>query len=69
MNNYMALAALRDELRGEHRIKDGVDYSLIQKQDRVTLTCHAVYFDTILEVARKHGVAFSRAFMYDERSW
>jgi len=66
---YINLPALKDELRGEHRIKDGVDYSIIQKQNERTLTCHEAFLDVILEMARKHGVTFKRALTYGERAW
>lgn len=67
--NYVSLVDFKSDLRNDHRIKDGTDYSIIEKQNERTLTCHAAFFDTILEVARNHGVTFKRAFMYDDRSW
>lgn len=67
--DYASLVEFKSELRSDHRIKDGTDYSIIEKQGELTLTCHASYFDTILEVARNHGVTFKRAFMYDSRGW
>ena len=66
--DYVSLVDLKADLR-DLRVKDGVDYSIIEKQNERTLTCHAAYFDTILEVARKHGVTFKRALMYDDRAW
>lgn len=67
--NYVSLVDLRSDLRVEHRIKDGTDYSIIERQGGRILTCHAAFFETILEAARRHGVTFKAAFMYDERNW
>ncbi len=68
-SSYVSLVDLKGDLRAEHRIKDGVDYSIIEKQNERTLTCHEVYLDTILEVAKRHGVTFKRALTYGERQW
>ena len=65
---YVSLVEFKADLR-DLRIKDGTDYSVIEKQGKRTLTCHSAYFDSILEVARKHDITFTRAFMYDERGW
>ena len=60
---------MKYELQAVHRIKEGVDYSIIESAQGRVLTCAAAYFDTILELAKNHGVAFRAAFMYDERRW
>lgn len=67
--DYVSLVDLKEDLRTHHRIKDGVDYSIIEKYDERVLTCHVSYFDTIIAVAKHYRVTLKRALMYDDRGW
>lgn len=54
----------KDHLRESFRLKDGIDYAIIQKYGETHLMCSQVFLTTILEQAEECGVTFHTIHTY-----
>lgn len=59
-----AIEEMKKELREDYRIKDGCDYAIVHKYGETHVLCASVYYDSVAEVAEKHGVKLTSCHSY-----